>query len=169
MFGLPAPYTWDKEARPLTWWGALGLALALYGVIVILEWVYGRIIHEPVNHSSPVSIVIRVINAESAVEHVLRTIVDDLRHRQWRTEVGQLILVDGGSTDNSATLLQKLAALHPQALLLHDESSADAVFRMCRHSVVLWLEISPETKSEDVVSNLRTLLEPSRPLARRLV
>ena len=79
------------------------------------------------------SIIIPVYNVEAYLEQCVKSILD-----QWTPEV-EVILVDDGSTDNSAKLCDKFAAQSKELIVVHQENGGLSAARIqaavCNRSI----------------------------------
>ena len=62
--------------------------------------------------SSNISVVIPLYNKEQEVERALRSVVEQ------SLAVGEIIIVNDGSTDNSKAIVESFIAMHPEANIL---------------------------------------------------
>lgn len=159
MNGEPLPYIWDREARRVTWWGALGLALSLYGVIVLLEWIYARLTHPLRAQAPPVSVVLRVTNRENHIERAVRDLARLWGERDWEDSAIELVIADGGSSDQTPAIVERLSRRYGFLTVLEPALDADAVIAECRHPVIIWVDFSSATPWEEVMGTVYRLLD----------
>lgn len=129
------------ESR-MTWWGALGLALSLYGVVVLLEWIYDRIVRAHATGLTPVSLVVRVTNQEAHIEHVLRELGRIFSQRQWENRTFEVVVADDGSHDLTREIVERWRAQHPYFRLVHPGSEDSEILAFCQYPVVIWVDFS---------------------------
>lgn len=134
----------------MTWLGALFLALALYGVVTLLEWLYARILARPSLRQGPLglSVVLRARDVEASIEDWIRELVRVLP--DLLPESVELIASEAGSQDQTAAILERLCRQYRFFTWLEPGLSADKVLAHCRYPAVLWLELSPRTISGQV-------------------
>ncbi|NMP20997.1 hypothetical protein [Sulfobacillus harzensis] len=145
----------------MTWWGAVGLALALYGVVVLLEWVYDQIVG---SHGSPmpaVSLVVRITNQESHVESAVRDLESWVQQRRGEEAALEVILWSPGSTDQTDAILDRLT--RQTGFKWADAPTADGVMSICQHPFIIWLDLSEPAQARQLVSGLRRVLGAGRP------
>lgn len=142
----------------MTWWSALGLALALYGVVVLLEWLYGQILRTPGLMAPKVSLVIRVTNQENQIEHAVRELTGLWSELDWRRSQVEVFMSDGGSTDQTPAILDRLSRDYPFLTVLEPGLSHDEVVSLCGEPVVIWAELS-RAGSRHVIATVHKLLE----------
>jgi len=97
----------------VTWWGALALALSLYGVVVLLEWIYDQIMGSYGDDLPAVSVVVRATNQEHRIEQTVRELLSLFNQRQWERRSFEVVITDGGSSDQTHAILDRLARHHP--------------------------------------------------------
>lgn len=140
----------------VTWWGALGLALALYGVVVLLEWVYDHIVGSHVPAMPAASLVVRIANQESHVEQTLRDLESLVNQGgiEGRLEV---LLWTQGSSDQTEAILDRLT--RRTGFKWIEAGDADGVLSMCQHPFVIWLDVSDPRRAHDLMGGLRRMLQ----------
>ena len=126
----------------MTWWGALGLALALYGVVVLLEWAYDRIVRTHAATLTPISLVLRVTNQEAHVEHVLRDVGHVFNERQWGNRPFEVLVQDSGSADMTADIVERFREQHPYFRQAPSGASDTEVLAQCRYPIVVWVDLT---------------------------
>lgn len=143
----------------VTWWGAVGLALALYGVVVLLEWVYGRLTQpSDLKQSVAVSLVVRVKNQEQSIEHTLRELISLWTDHQWRHSDIEVLISDGGSRDQTAAIIERVAQQYPYFRVADRGLDPGAVMGLCRYPVVIWVDFSPDHAVRTIIPTVHRLL-----------
>ena len=147
----------------VTWWGALGLALSLYGAVVVLEWVYARVLQPAGVATLSVSIVLHVINQEHLIEQAVIDLTGLWRLEMWDQKNVELIIADGGSTDQTVAILDRLQRQYPWLLIADSGRDKSHVLELCRHDVVIWVEMTGRSPASPLVT-VRSLLahQPAR-------
>lgn len=104
------------------------------------------------NNSQLVSIVIPAFNAEKTIEHCVESVL-----RQTITDF-ELIVVDDGSTDNTGSLLDKMALAYERLRVVHQENQGAAKARMngCQMAKGEWVSFvdADDSLPEDALSKL---------------
>lgn len=126
----------------MTWWGALGLALALYGVVALLEWAYDRIVRIHAVALTPVSLVLRVTNQEAHVEHVLRDVGHVFGERHWGNRAFEVLVQDSGSNDKTADIVERLRGHQPYLREALSGTTDTEVLTQCRYPIVVWVDLT---------------------------
>jgi succinoglycan biosynthesis protein ExoA len=72
-------------------------------------------------HYPPVSIVVPVLNESAFVERCLLSLVTQLRHG-----CDEILVIDGGSTDNTCEIVERLKADYPAIVLVHNPKRLQA-------------------------------------------
>ncbi|MBX5467571.1 MAG: hypothetical protein K6U14_08815 [Firmicutes bacterium] len=145
----------------MTWLGALSLALALYGVIVLLEWVYARLLARPewAAQAAGLSIVLRATDAEAWVEDVVRRIGRLLPGAPGEPpEFLQVLVSEADSTDQTLPILERLCRDYRFLGWVEPGLEPADVLAQCRHRAVLWLEVSPRTSPTGVAAMVEAVL-----------
>ncbi len=142
----------------MTWWSALGLALSLYGVVTLLEWIYDQIVGSHSSAAPAISLVVRVTNQESHVEQAMRELQSFFSQRQWEQRPIEVILWDDGSGDQTEAILERFTRAHPTFRMLDHPSTIDEVLAECQYPFVVWLDLSRHTGTAVMVGGLRQLL-----------
>lgn len=141
----------------VTWWGALGLALSLYGAVVVLEWVYARVLQPAGVEALSVSIVLHVMNQEHLIEQAVIDLTGLWRLEMWDQKNVELIIADGGSTDQTVAILDRLQRQYPWLLIADSGRDKSHVLELCRHDVVIWVEMTGRSPASPLVT-VRSLL-----------
>ncbi|AUW94739.1 MAG: glycosyltransferase [Sulfobacillus thermotolerans] len=141
----------------MTWWGALGLALSLYGAVVVLEWVYARVLQPAGVEALSVSIVLHVMNQEHLIEQAVIDLTGLWRLEMWDQKNVELIIADGGSTDQTVAILDRLQRQYPWLLIADSGRDKSHVLELCRHDVVIWVEMTGRSPASPLVT-VRSLL-----------
>ena len=64
-----------------------------------------------------ISIMIPILNEEKYIEHTVNSVINGTEN----IETMELLLVDGGSTDNTLNILQRLSEKHQFIKILHNK------------------------------------------------
>ncbi|MDQ0191102.1 hypothetical protein JI721_08395 [Alicyclobacillus cycloheptanicus] len=83
-------------------------ALALYGA-VILAWQCTRWLNRRRQRPHPLTVILVVQNAAQQIEGVIRTL---MLETAWSARERKIFVIDYGSTDETANILQHLAKVH---------------------------------------------------------
>ncbi|MDA8193211.1 MAG: hypothetical protein M0Z53_04330 [Thermaerobacter sp.] len=146
----------------MTWWGALGLALSLYGVVVFLEWTYGQLARSPRIAIPTVSVVVRVTDQETHVEQAVRDLISLWNDGEWQHSAIELVIADGGSSDQTPAILERLSRDYPFLVVLDAPLTGDQVLAKCRHPVVVWVELSKAVRRREMIATVHALLAAGR-------
>ena len=148
----------------MTWWGALGLALSLYGVVVLLEWLYDQIVGSRLQDFPAVSVVIRVMNQETCIEQAMRELLSLFEQKEWERRAIEVVISDGGSSDQTSAIIERLSRRHPFLNVVEGNLATDEVMARCQYSIVVWMDLSGSSTPERLMSTLRRLLGGLRPV-----
>ncbi len=150
-------YRTGGESR-MTWWGALGLALSLYGVVVLLEWVYDYVVRTHAPLVAPISLVMRVTDQEAQIEHVIRAMNQVFKNRQWGGRAFEVILFDAGSSDRTRDIIERFSDDYPYYRIAEVGSTEQSVLQGCRYPLVLWIDLSRHANSQHLLELLMHFL-----------
>ncbi len=142
----------------MTWWGALGLALALYGVVVLLEWMYGYIVRSHAYALTPISLVVRVTNQEAHIEHALRDLAQIFSQRPWENRAFEVVVSDSGSEDKTPDIVERIRAQYPYFHMANPGASDGDILRDCQYPIVIWLDFTRHSDGGRMLGTLRRLL-----------
>lgn len=143
----------------MTWWGALGLALSLYGVIILLEWIYGRIMELPRVRVPHVSLVLRVLNQENRIEHAVHELTSLWDEPDWERSRVEVLISDSGSSDQTVAIVERLSRRYAFLNVVPSGLDVESVLARCRYPVVIWVELSrSQPPYDDVVQTVHRLL-----------
>lgn len=142
----------------MTWWGALGLALSLYGVVVLLEWVYDSIVRSHSQALTPISLVVRVTNQEAHIEHALRDLIRVFGQSQWEDRRFEVLLVDRGSQDHTRDIVDRLSIEHLYFRVVDSGSSDTDILALCQYPIVIWVDLTRHSGNPRVLSMLTRFL-----------
>lgn len=142
----------------MTWWGALGLALALYGVVVLLEWLYDQIVRTHTNVLTPISVVVRFADQEEHIEHMLRDLARIFSERQWERREFEVVLADAGSRDHTRDIIDRLFGQHPYFRVAAPSLSDDQILAECRYPIVVWLDLTRQGDRRRLLGTVARLL-----------
>lgn len=146
----------------MTWWGALGLALSLYGVVVLLEWLYDQIVRSHSRETSALSLVVRVTNQEDRIEQAVRDLERLFSQRQWEDRNFEVILVDDGSNDQTGEILERFTRHQPFFRIAGPGLSSDEVLAQCQYPLVVWLDMTHPSDGQRTLTALIRMLSGFR-------
>ncbi len=149
----------------VTWWGALGLALSLYGAVVVLEWVYARVLQTPGVPLASLSIVLHVLNQEGLIEQAVTDLTSLWRMEEWDRKDVELIIADGGSSDQTVAIADRLQRRYPFVLITGSDSDKGQVLSLCRHDVVIWVELTGRSPASPLATVKSLLAQSGRQLS----
>ena len=142
----------------MTWWGALGLALSLYGVVVLLEWLYDQILGSHSHEMPAVSVVLRVMNQEGWLERAVRDLESIFARRTWQNRPFEVVLAEPGSSDHTRDILERLVRHLPYVRVAEGPATVDDLVSQCRYPVVIWCDLTdPATAGRDFGTLARVL------------
>ncbi len=141
----------------MTWWGAAGLALSLYGAFIVLEWVYGRILNVPPRFPPSVSIVLHVLNQEGVIERAVEDLANLWRDEDWHRNHLEVIIADEGSRDQTAAIVERLQRRYTFMVVAPRGATRENVLDLCRHDVLVWVELT-DPAALAALATLRRLL-----------
>ncbi len=147
----------------MTWWGALGLALSLYGVVVLLEWLYDQILGSHSHELPAVSVVLRVMNQEGWLERVVRDLESIFARRAWQNRPFEVVLADSGSSDRTRDILERLVRHQPYFRVAEGTPSVDDLVSGCRYPVVIWCDLTDSATAGRAFGALARVLAGERP------
>jgi cellulose synthase/poly-beta-1,6-N-acetylglucosamine synthase-like glycosyltransferase len=142
----------------MTWWGALGLALSLYGVVVLLEWVYDYLIRSHRRQAVPVSLVLRLGHQEERVEHVLRTLIRIFSQEPWTAREFEVWVFDASYEDRTQDIVDRLCRNYSYFRMAPSSTREEDLLAQCRFPVVVWLDLSAHAKNRPTLDALSQLL-----------
>ena len=142
----------------MKWWGALGLALALYGVVVLLEWMYDYIVRSHAHALTPISLVVRVTNQEAHIEHALRDLAQIFSQRQWENRDFEVVVVDSGSEDKTLAIVERMLAQHPYFHLANPRATDGDILAACQYPIIIWLDLPRHGEGSKTFGTLSRLL-----------
>ncbi len=144
--------------RPVTWWSALGLALALYGVVVLLEWLYDQIVRTHASVLTPVSVVVRVQNQEAHIEHMLRDLARVFAQRHFEHRAFEVVLADAGSEDRTRDIIERLFGQQPYLCMVPPGLSDEEILAACHHPIIVWLDLTRPADRQQLMGTVARLL-----------
>lgn len=150
----------------LTWLGALGLALALYGMIVLLEWIYARILNAPPSpRQVSCSVILQFSDMESHVENVVRQLAEAIPSSPelFSQRVEVLALVED-SRDQTRAILERLANRYTFLNLLEEGVERAHALDRCRFPVILWMKVATPADGSRILNAIGRLAGFSAPV-----
>ncbi len=148
----------------MTWWGALGLALSLYGVVVLLEWLYDQILGSHSHEMPAVSVVLRVMNQEGWLERAVRDLESIFARRSWQNRPFEVVLADSGSSDRTRDILERLVFHQSYFRVAEGAASVDDLISECRYPVVIWCDLTDAATAGRAFGALTRVLAGGRTL-----
>lgn len=148
----------------MIWWSALGLALALYGIVVLAEWLYDELVQRHMPNAPAISVVVRVANQEDRVEQVIRQLEAVFSQRDWLGRSVEVLLVDAGSWDLTEEILRRMSRSrsHCNLSLIEKGRSTDDILKSCTYPLVIWLDLLRSDNTSATVDGLGQLLNGFR-------
>lgn len=140
----------------MTWWGALGLALSLYGVVVLLEWVYDYVVRTHAPLLAPISVVMRVTDQEAQIEHIIRAMNQAFKNRQWDDRAFEVILFDTGSRDRTRDIIERFCEDYPYYQVSEPGSTEKEILEGCRYPLVLWIDLNRNSNMLELLTHFLT-------------
>lgn len=131
--------------------------MSLYGVVVLLEWIYARLLTHPAGEGPAVSLVLRVVDQEGQIEHAIRQLVGWWGESGWRARGVELIVSDGGSSDQTLEIVDRLSRRYGFLVVLTGLDPA-AVLERCGNPVVIWVELSRANPAMTLMATVHRLL-----------
>jgi cellulose synthase/poly-beta-1,6-N-acetylglucosamine synthase-like glycosyltransferase len=141
----------------MTWWGALGLALSLYGVVVLLEWLYDQLLRSRGNAPAPLSVVLRAPRQEAQIERAVRELARLLEQARWPQRRFEVLIVDAGPEDHTRDIVERFSRHYPYLRLVDPELDADEILAQCQYPVIVWLDLT-RSENERILNRLSRLL-----------
>ncbi|AEJ39015.1 hypothetical protein TPY_0820 [Sulfobacillus acidophilus TPY] len=142
----------------MTWWGALGLALALYGLVVLLEWIYGKLLATPDVHIPHVSVVLSLTNQEAQIERAIRQLQGLWQDTAQTAPRLEFILVEHESHDQTPAILDRLARQYPAIHVVSAALGKDAILSRCRYPIILWVELTDSDNVSGLLATVQRML-----------
>ncbi len=143
----------------MAWWGAVGLVLALYGAMTLVEWLYQRVsFPESWSRVNFVSLVVRVKNQEATIERTMRELMSLWSEQQWAHSDIDVIISDGGSRDQTAVIVERLATRYPGFKVVDPGLDEASVLKLCNYPVVIWVDYSQGHRTGSIVPTVHQLL-----------
>lgn len=143
----------------MTWWGAVGLALALYGAMTLVEWLYQRLSFPATwNRVNFVSLVVRVKDQEATIERTMRELMSLWTEQQWAHSDVDVVISDAGSRDQTAVIVERLASRYPGFKVADPGLDESSVLSLCAYPVVIWVDYSKGHRSGSIVPTVHRLL-----------
>lgn len=143
----------------MTWWGALGLALSLYGIVVLLEWAYDRIMGTYRENAPAVSVVVRAANQEYRIEHIVRELIGLFNQREWSRRKFEVVFTDDGSNDRTHDMLDLLSRQHPFFTVADRNIPVQDLMTSCRYPLVVWVDLARQPQPDRLIATLNHLLQ----------
>ncbi|MCY0879214.1 MAG: hypothetical protein OWU84_09770 [Firmicutes bacterium] len=137
----------------MTWWGAVGLALALYGVVMLLEWLYERILVDG-HRQAAVSVVVRVVDEVDRVEYVareLRRLVSHQGDGHW-----EIIWLVRQARAETRAIIERIASQSAGFRML--DADEGEVLTCCRYPLIVWVDLSRERNQSSLMGAVRQVL-----------
>ncbi|WP_053960553.1 glycosyltransferase [Sulfobacillus thermosulfidooxidans] len=152
----------------MTWWGALGLALSLYGAVVALEWVYSRILPWPGLVPAAITVVLYVRDQENILERAVSDLSEVWEDAAWQRWDMEILIVDGGSSDQTLAIAKRLERRFPFIIVTPSRLDKGQVLDMCRHDVIIWIDLT-HMNPYVPLATLKSLLRHSEPVMIRSI
>ncbi len=140
----------------MTWWGAVGLALALYGVVVLLEWLYEKILvgHGHVNPG--ISVVIRFHDEADRVEHVARELRRLASQGIGPFDAWEVLWVTRGAGPETKAIVERLCRHYPTFHLMDADDAV--VLSRCQYPLIVWMDLSRDADGRQLLEAVRRML-----------
>jgi hypothetical protein len=145
-------------------WGALTLALALYGVIVLLEWTYRKILATSRPQAAGISLVLLAASQERRIEHAIREMVafwHDAAALGMSVEI--LIWLQEPSDDQTPLIVDRLAQKEPDLKVLSGAPSVATVRQYCQYPIIVWLDLARAADWSALWETVRRMVLAPRP------
>ncbi|WP_051350981.1 glycosyltransferase [Sulfobacillus thermosulfidooxidans] len=152
----------------MTWWGALGLALSLYGAVVALERLYSRILPWPGLVPAAITVVLYVRDQESVLERAVSDLSEIWQDAAWQRRDMEILIVDGGSSDQTLAIAKRLERRFPFITVAPSYLDKGQVLDICQHDVILWVDLT-QMNPYIPLATLKSLLLQSEPVMIRSI
>lgn len=144
----------------MTWWGALGLALSLYGLVVLFEWLYDQLLRNRANAPAPLSIVLRTTMQEAQIEQTVRELARLAGQTRWPQRKFEVLIADDESEDHTRDIVERLSRRYPYLRLLDAGLRADDILAQCQYPVIIWFDLT-RAENQRVLERLSRLFGSS--------
>jgi glycosyltransferase involved in cell wall biosynthesis len=125
----------------------------------LVEWLYQRVSFPASWHRvNFVSLVVRVKNQEATIERTMRELMSLWTEQQWAHSDIDVIISDGGSRDQTAVIVERLATRYPGFKVADSGLDEASVLGLCNYPVVIWVDYSKGHRIGSIVPTVHQLL-----------